>query len=364
MTTTPDRTARWEARLAEIRANDRWRRVRTLDAVSATRARLDGREVIVACSNDYLGLAGDPVVRAAAAGGGSTGSRLISGARPVHRALEDALEDWLGRRVLLFNSGWNANVGLLATVAEAGLRFGSDALVHASIIDGLRLGRAARVVLPHARPDAVPADLDAVVVESLYSMDGDIPDLRAYPRAPWLFVDEAHAIGALGPGGRGIAAAQGVVPDALVGTFGKAFGAFGAFVAGPDALISLLVNAARSFVFTTALPEPVAAMALAGLRAADDERRGRLAANTARLRRALRDLGWSPLGDAHVVPIVAGPAALPLAERLLARGVFAPAIRWPTVARGEERLRFTVSAAHTDDELDAVAEALGPRDAG
>jgi 8-amino-7-oxononanoate synthase len=355
-----DRTARWRARLDELRAQDLWRRVRTLEPRSATRAVLDGREVVVACSNDYLGLAAEPALRAAASGGGSTGSRLISGARPIHRELEDALEAWLGRRVLLFNSGWNANVGLLSTVAEAGLRFGSDALVHASIIDGLRLGRAERTILPHARPDAVPADLDAVVVESLYSMDGDVPDLAAYPRAPWLFVDEAHAIGALGPGGRGVAAAQGVEPDALVGTFGKAFGAFGAFVAGSDELIALLTNRARSFVFTTALPEPVAAMALAGLRLADDERRARLAANTARLRGALRDLGWEPLGDAHIVPIVAGPRAGVLAEQLVARGVFAPVIRWPTVERGRERLRFTVSAAHTADDLDTVAEALGP----
>lgn len=354
------RTARWEARLAEIRAMDRFRSVRTLRPTSATRGELGGRPVLVACSNDYLGLAFDPGVRAAARGGGSTGSRLISGARPVHRALEDALERWLDRRVLLFNSGWNANVGLLSTVGEAGTTFGSDALVHASIIDGLRLSKATRRILPHGRPDQVPPDLDAWVVESLYSMDGDIPDLAAYPRGPWSFVDEAHALGCLGPGGRGVAAAQGVVPDGLVGTFGKAFGAFGAFVAGSDALITLLENSARSFVFTTALPEPVAAMALAALGRADDERRGRLTANTTRLRRALRDLGWSPLGDAHIVPVVVGPGALALAARLLDRGVFAPAIRWPTVAAGRERLRFTVSAAHTDDELDAIAEALGP----
>jgi 8-amino-7-oxononanoate synthase len=356
----PARTARWAARLAEIRSHDRYRRVRTLTPLSATRALADGREVLVACANDYLGLAADPEVQAAARGGGSTGSRLISGARPVHRALEEALERWLGRRVLLFNSGWNANLGLFSTVAERGLRFGSDAFVHASIIDGLRLGKADRVVLPHADPAAVPEGLDGLVLETLYSMDGDIPDLRAYPTAPWLFVDEAHAIGCLGPGGRGVAAAQGIVPDGLVGTFGKAFGAFGAFVAGPEPLIELLVNAARSFVFTTALPEPVAAMALAGLARADDDLRGRLAQNAAHLRRSLRDLGWNPLGEAHIVPIVAGPEALALAARLLERGVFAPAIRWPTVAAGQERLRFTVSAAHTTSELDRIAEALGP----
>ena len=289
---------------------------------------------------------------------GARGSRLISGARPVHRQLEEALEAWLDRPVLLFNSGWNANVGLFSTVAERGMRFGSDALVHASIIDGLRLGRAERVILPHGEPP--DAALDAIACESLYSMDGDVPDLSRYPREPWLFVDEAHAIGALGPGGRGVAAAQGVVPDGLVGTFGKAFGAAGAFVAGSRPLVDLLVNSARSFVFTTAMPEPVAAMALAGLRLADDTRRERLAHNVRRLRQGLRDLGWSPLGEAHIVPIVAGPRALPLAARLLDRGVFAPAIRYPTVEAGRERIRFTVTAAFSDADVDTICAALGP----
>ncbi|MCB9699823.1 MAG: aminotransferase class I/II-fold pyridoxal phosphate-dependent enzyme [Alphaproteobacteria bacterium] len=316
--------------------------------------------MIVACSNDYLGLAWDPEVRAAAAGGGSGGSRLISGARPVHRQLEEAVGDWLGRPALLFNSGWNANLGVLQALGEAQTRIASDALNHASIIDGLRLSRAERIVVPHADPGAIPADVDAWVVEGLFSMDGDVPPLPAYPSGPLSVVDEAHAVGCLGPGGRGAAAMLGVEPDVIVGTFGKAFGAAGAFVAGPPALVDLLVNTARSFVFTTALPEPVAAMALAGLRRADDELRARLAANTERFRCALLQLGWTPLGDAHIVPVVVGPSAVALGRRLLEAGVFAPPIRWPTVARGQERIRFTVSAAHTPEQLDRVAEALGP----
>lgn len=334
--------------------------VRTLRPTGPTTGELDGREVIVACSNDYLGLAWDPEVRAAAAGGGSGGSRLISGARPAHRQLEEAVSDWLGRPVLMFNSGWNANLGLLQALGEPGVRVASDALNHASIIDGLRLSRAERLVVPHADPSTIPPEVDAWVVEGLFSMDGDIPPLATYPSGPLSVVDEAHAVGCLGPQGRGAAAMLGVDPDVIVGTFGKAFGAAGAFVAGPQPLVDLLVNAARSFIFTTALPEPVAAMALVGLRRADDERRERLAANTERFRCALHQLGWTPLGDAHVVPVVVGPRAVALAEDLLSAGVFAPAIRWPTVARGQERIRFTVSAAHTPEQLDRVAEALGP----
>ncbi|MCA9493273.1 MAG: aminotransferase class I/II-fold pyridoxal phosphate-dependent enzyme [Myxococcales bacterium] len=351
---------RAEERLDEIRAADRWRVVRTLRPTGPTTGEIDGRQVIVACSNDYLGLAWDPDVRAAAAGGGSGGSRLISGARPVHRQLEEVVGDWLGRPALLFNSGWNANLGLLQALGEPGARIASDALNHASIIDGLRLSRAERQVVAHADPSAIPRDTDAWVAEGLFSMDGDIPPFPGYPTGPLSVVDEAHAVGCLGPEGRGAAAMLGVEADVIVGTFGKAFGASGAFVAGPRPVIDLLVNTARSFVFTTALPEPVAAMALAGLRRADDALRERLAANTERFRCALHQLGWTPLGDAHVVPVVVGPGAMGLAERLLASGVFAPAIRWPTVARGQERIRFTVSAAHTPEQLDRVAEALGP----
>src|SRR5690606_28665697 len=151
-----------------------------------------------------------------------------SGTRPVHRQLEEALEAHFGRPALLFGSGWHANVAVFSTVCEAGDVVASDALNHASIIDGLRLGRAERGVLPPLRPDAVPAGARLVVVEGLFSMDGDVPALREYPSEPWLAVDEAHAVGCLGPGGRGVAAAQGVQPDLLVGTFGKAYGSAGA----------------------------------------------------------------------------------------------------------------------------------------
>lgn len=353
------RYARWAERLAAIAAAGRWRAVRALTPTGATTAVRDGRPIIVACSNDYLGLAWDDAVRAAAHGGGSGGSRLISGSRPVHHALEDALLARFGRPALVFPSGYQANLAVFSTVCGAGELVASDATNHASMIDGLRLSAARRAVVPHATPGAIPADAQLVAVEGLFSMDGDVPPLRDYPRGPWLAVDEAHAVGCLGPEGTGCAAMLGVVPDILIGTFGKAYGAAGAFVIGPPELRDLLINAGRSFIFTTATPEPVAAMALAGLRRADDALRARLAENTLRFRAGLRQLGWNPLGDHHIVPIVVGDRAVALAETLLERGVYAPAIRWPTVAAGQERIRFTVSAAHTAEQLDRVLDALG-----
>lgn len=357
------RYAPWRRRLDDIAAAGRTRTLIAVDPTGPTTARRDGRELIVACTNDYLGLAWHPDVRAAARGGGAGASRLIGGSRPVHHALEDALEAWFGRPALLFPSGWQANQALFSAAFGPDDVVASDQLVHASIIDGLRLSRARRVVVPHAEPAAIPADATAIAVEGLYSMDGDTPPLAAYPNGPWLFVDEAHAVGCLGPDGRGVAAAQGVAADAIVGTFGKALGAAGAFVVGPPELKALLVNAGRSFIFTTAPPEPVAAMALAAVRiaAGDAERRERLADRARRFRGHLRELGWSPLGSAHIVPVVVGPGVMDVAARLLDAGVLAPGIRWPTVPAGQERVRFTVSSEHTDAQLDRIAAALGPR---
>lgn len=346
-------------RVDAIRSAGRERRTVPLVPTGPTTATLDGREVIVACSNDYLGLAWDPEVQRAARGGGSGGSRLISGSRPMHAALEEALGDWLGRPALLFGSGYHANLAVFSTVCEAGDTVLSDAANHASIIDGLRLSRARRVVVPHAEPDGLSPDATLIAVEGLFSMDGDIPPLERYPTAPWLAVDEAHAVGCLGPEGRGAAAMRGVRPDIVIGTFGKAFGASGAFVSGPPELLALLVNAARTFIFTTAPSEQTVAVATAGLRRADEALRQQLAANVRRFRSALQELGWQPLGEAHIVPLVTGARTMALAARLRERGVFAPGIRWPTVPAGSERIRFTVSAAHTEAQLDRICDALG-----
>ncbi len=357
---TRDRTARWRARLDRIARAGRTRALRTLTPTGPVTGLLDGREVIVACSNDYLGLAWHPDVRGAARGGGAGASRLISGDRPAHRALEEELSRRYGQRALVFPSGYHANLAVFGTLCERGQRVASDALNHASIIDGLRLSRADRVVVPHADPAAIPPDADAIAVEGLYSMDGDVPPLDRYPAGPWLAVDEAHAVGTLGPDGLGAAEMLGVRPDVRIGTFGKAYGAAGAFVVAADPFVDLLINEGRSFIFTTAPPEPVVAMALAGLRAATSELRERLAANARRLRTALVQLGWDVRGAHHVVPVVVGHRAMALSRKLLGAGVFAPGIRYPTVPEGAERIRFTASAAHTEAQIDRIAEALGP----
>jgi 7-keto-8-aminopelargonate synthetase-like enzyme len=355
------RTTKWRERIEVIRSAGRHRVMRTFTPTGPTTARWNGREIVIACSNDYLGLAWDPEVRSATAGGGAGSSRLVSGTRPVHRALEEAVARWLGTEAaLVLPSGWHANVAVFSTIVGEGDTVASDALAHASIIDGMRLSKAKRIVVPHASPQAIPDDTTLVAIEGLFSMDGDRPPLDRYPSSPWLAVDESHAVGCIGPRGRGVAASLGLLPDVIVGTFGKAFGAAGAFVAGSADLIELLVNEARSFIFTTGMAEPVAAMALKGLERATDERRERLAHNVRRLRSALLSLGWSPLGDAHIVPIVTGPDTMHVAERMLERGVFAAGIRWPTVPAGQERIRLTVSAEHTAEQIDLVAESLGP----
>lgn len=347
----------WRVRLEAIADEGRTRRLRTLLPTSPTRAIFHGREVLVACSNDYFGLGWTQ--RSAGRGPGS--SRLISGTRPAHEALERALEEWLGMPALVFPSGFHANLAVFSTACIAGQRVASDALNHASIIDGLRLSRAERIIVPHADPTALPTHLDLVAIEGLYSMDGDVPPIADYPIDPWLAVDEAHAIGCLGPDGKGAAAAAGRTPDILIGTFGKAFGSAGAFVAGPQELKDLLINAGRSFIYSTALAEGLAQRSLDALRLIR-ERPGlrlRLAENASTLRRYLTQLGWNVLGDHHILPVLTTDHTMVVADRLLEHGVFAPAIRAPTVPPGLERIRLTVNAQHTDEDLDRIATAFG-----
>jgi len=357
----PGRYSRWTQRIADLQVAGLERTLRTLQPTSATTAMLDGQELVLACSNDYFGLAQDPRIQAAARGGGSGSSRLISGDRPHHRALEDELEDWLGQPALLFPSGFQANLAVFSTVCEPGQVIASDALNHASIIDGIRLSRSRKVIVPHCAPQHIPEDASLIALEGLFSMDGDRPPLPQYPSDPWLAVDEAHALGCLGPDGRGSAAAQGVQPDILIGTFGKAFGAAGAFVAGPAALKALLINSSRPFIYTTGPAEPVVAMARAALqhiRTHGAALREQLASNTTYLRDGLKQLGLHPLGDRHIVPIVFGSQAMQIAENLLAAGVLATGIRHPTVASGHERIRLTVSAKHSREQLNRILEGI------
>jgi 8-amino-7-oxononanoate synthase len=325
------------------------------------------------CSNDYLGLADREAPRGAS---GAGASRLVCGERQEHVDLEHAAAELVRQpAALVFTSGYAANVGVLSALAGPGDVIVSDALNHASIIDGARLSRARVVVVPHLDIGAVRSALAEprpgrafVVTESYFSMDADGPDLaglRAVADAAGaaLVVDEAHALGVFGPGGSGLAVDAGVVPDVVIGTFGKAFGAGGAFVAGADALVRWLWNRARSFVFSTGISPAVATAALANMRlaSAEPERRQRVVANAGAFRSRLAAVGVATLGFGPIVPWVLGEAgrAMAAAAELRARGLDVRAIRPPSVAPGTARLRLTVTAHHDADDLARAAHAIG-----
>jgi 8-amino-7-oxononanoate synthase len=324
------------------------------------------------CSNDYLGLA-ETLGRSAAAGAGA--SRLLGGDRAVHRELEAAAAGLVGAEdALVFSSGYAANLGLLSALAGPGDLIVSDALNHASIIDGARLSRARIHVVPHLDLPAVAAALALpragrafVVTESYFSMDADSPDLGALrhlcdAHGAALVVDEAHALGVLGPEGQGLCAAAGIEADALIGTFGKAFGAAGAFVAGSKDLTLWCWNRARSFVFSTAVSPSLAASALQGLALAraQPERRERVLGAAAALRGGMSRAGLPVVGYGPIVPWVVGEAhaAWALAERLRGQGLDVRAVRPPTVPVGTARLRLTVTAQHGPADLERALGAM------
>jgi 8-amino-7-oxononanoate synthase len=348
-------------------------------------APIDGPEcasLLHLCSNDYLGYrsAGrlaDFAQRAAEAhAAGSGASRLVTGEHEAHGALERAIAGWVGTdETLVFTSGYAANVGAIAALASEGDIIVSDALNHASIIDGCRLSRARCVVVPHNSLDDVRAALRRsegrrrwVVTESYFSMEGDGPDLRALrsicdEHDAALVVDEAHAVGSLGPEGRGLAAAVGVRPDVLVGTLGKALGAQGAFVAGSRDLCRWLWNRARSFVFSTGLSPLLAAIGLAAVDEARRDHAGRARLNgvTRQMREGLAARGiqvTSP--DGPILPIVLGSEELAVewSKRLRELGVLVQAIRPPTVPAGSSRLRLTTRADLRDEEIERAVDAL------
>jgi 8-amino-7-oxononanoate synthase len=374
-----------EAELEALTAMDRRRALPEAGGHSRVRVEVGGKPMVSLCSNDYLGLASHPALAAAAAeaaareGFGASASRLVSGDLPAHRALESALAAFLDRpSALVFPSGYQTNLGVLTALAGPDDLIVSDELNHASLVDGCRLSRASVAIYPHGDVRAARKLLAAegrfrrrlLVTESLFSMDGDAPGLAQLAEAAAdtdsiLVVDEAHAFGILGPGGRGLCADAGVSPDVLIGTLGKAAGTAGGFVSGAPALRDLLINRARTFIFTTALPPPVAAAATAviGLLAGPEGERRRALLTERRL--ALADelirsglVRRPPAGP--IIPIILGAdaRALAAAAGLRERGFFVPAIRPPTVPRGSSRLRVTVSAEHAPEDLTRFAAAL------
>lgn len=367
-------TERLDAHLDAIRAEGRWRSYRDFDAHGPRGDLIDPasaehRPVVSFASNDYLGLTTHPTVVAAAhealdrSGAGSGGSRLITGARPVHRHLEEALAAWKGTdRAVVFPTGYAANLGVLTALGTAGVRIVSDERNHASIIDGTRLARAEVAVWRHgdlAHLEQLVATGDGpvlVVADTVFSMDGDALDVAAVAEVcrrhrALLVLDEAHAV--LGPDPEPAVLAG--IEVVRVGTLSKTLGSLGGFAAASQRVADLLINVARSSIFTTALSPADAAAALAAVAVVcsdeGDRLRARLRRHTDRLR---------PGHPSPIVPVVVGSEhlALDAAARLLDAGLLVPAIRPPTVAPGTSRLRITFSASHTDDEVDHLLTTL------
>jgi 8-amino-7-oxononanoate synthase len=372
-------------RLAELESSGLRRRLRLIEGPQGAEVVLDGRPVLLLCSNNYLGLADHPRLRRAAAdaalslGTGAGASRLISGSMSIHAELESRLAEFKGTEAaLLFGSGYLANTGVIAALAQRGEVVFSDELNHASIIDGCRLAGAETFVYRHADTEhlewglrRVAGQAALIATDGVFSMDGDIaplPELVELARRHRcrLLVDEAHATGCVGPGGRGSVAAAGLTGevDVIVGTLGKALGGYGAYVCGRAETMDFLINSARPFIFSTAPPPPVVAAAQAALEILIEgpERVERLEQNAAALRAGLRAEGLEPIGsETQIVPLVIGEAddAMALCERLLAEGVFAQAIRPPTVPPGTCRLRLTTMATHRIADLQRAARMIG-----
>jgi len=372
--------------LGDVRSRHLYRRRRVIEGAHGVQARVDGRDVTVFCSNDYLGLATHPELQAALVaavrqqGVGSGASQLVTGYNRAHRDLEEELAEYLERpRALLLSSGYLANVGVISALMGRGDVICSDRLNHASLIDGMRLSHADVRRYAHAdmadlrrQLDGQPGRRRMIVSDGVFSMDGDVAplaELAATGRAQdaWLLVDDAHGLGVLGPQGRGAVAEAGLGLDEvpiLMATLGKSLGAAGAFVAGSEALIESLIQSTRTFIFSTAPPPAVAEAARKGLQLIREEtwRREHLHSLVGYFREAAARLGL-PLAESRtpIQPLILGEesVALAVSEKLLQSGYLVTAIRPPTVPRGTARLRITLSAAHDEQEVDGLLEALG-----
>ena len=346
---------------------------------------IDGKQYLGFASNDYLGIAADPrleetVAKTISLGGwGSGASPLIVGRSAMHAELERRLATLVNREAaILFPTGFAANAGTIPALVGKGDVVFSDAKNHASIIDGCRLSGAQKVIYPHANVQQLEdlltqyasAGRKLIVTDALFSMDGDVAPLAdlaelARRHHAMLMVDEAHALGVVGPEGRGAAAEAGVGDDVdvIVGTLSKSLGSHGGFVAGSPKLVDYLANRARSYVFSTASPVAAAAAGLAALGILRDEpdRRQRLLASADRLRLQLSEQGFVVGKSSHqIVPVVLGEASVTVefAAQLKARGFWVPCIRPPTVPKGESCLRISLSSVHSDAQIDALIEAL------
>ncbi|WP_438958725.1 8-amino-7-oxononanoate synthase [Porticoccus sp.] len=375
-----------QARLDQRQIDNLYRRRHLLQSAQNSIVQVDGKTCVAFCSNDYLGLASHPAVIDSMRRGvetygvGSGASHLVYGHSQEHHALEEELAAFTGRpRALLFSTGYMANLGAIRALVDKGDHVYQDRLNHASLLDGGLASNAPCQRYRHAdvgdltrRLGKAEKGRKLVVTDGVFSMDGDLAPLPALARAcaeqdGWLMVDDAHGFGVLGKNGGGLAEHYGLgVTDVpvLVGTLGKAFGTFGAFVAGSDALIETLIQYARTYIYTTALPPSVAAATRISLKILRREtwRREKLVSLIERFRAGIDELGLELLNSpTPIQPVLLHDDALcyRVGEGLRARGFLVGAIRSPTVPVGRARLRITLCAEHTDDQVDALVESIG-----
>ena len=371
--------------LAIRKQKNLYRSRQVIDGPQGVETQIDGTSFLSFCSNDYLGLANHPQVIAAfhqgldEYGAGSGAAHLITGHSRAHQQLEEELAGFVQRpRALLFSTGYMANLGVMQALLGRGDRVFQDRNNHASLLDGARLSGARLARYRHAdvtdlaaRMRAAPAGEYLLATDGVFSMDGDIAPLAglagvAAQHAAWFMVDDAHGLGVVGPQGRGSVAQAGLGLDQvpiLMGTLGKAFGSFGAFVAGSEELIETLIQQARTYIYTTASPPAVAVATRAALKLVREEdwRREHLAALVRRFRAAAAQLGLGLAdSDTPIQPLLVGDAgtALQFSEALRGQGILVTAIRPPTVAEGAARLRITFSAAHSEAQVDRLLDAL------
>jgi glycine C-acetyltransferase len=372
--------------LSALRAEGLYRSMRVITGAQRSRVELDGKEVLLLCSNNYLGLADHPALKRAAVEGaafgtGSGASRLVSGTMELHDRLEARIACFKGtERALLFNSGYAANTGIISALVGRGDAIFSDRLNHASIVDGAQLSRAGFYRYPHRDMAVLERMLEErggkgrrlIVTDGVFSMDGDMAPLErlvqlAKRHNALLMVDDAHGSGVLGESGRGSAELCGVMDgiDIHMGTLGKGFGSFGAYAAASGEICDYLVNKARSFIFSTSLPPAVLAASLAAIDLVDSpegaQLRDRLAANVTHFKKRLTAAGFQTMGsETQIVPIFVGPAkaTMEYSRQLLEQGLFVQGIRPPTVPAGSCRLRCTIMATHMEEELEQAVDTI------
>jgi 8-amino-7-oxononanoate synthase len=375
------------AELDKSRAEGLYRTLRSVTSAQGPRIQLDGREFLNFSSNDYLGLANDPVLKQAGVeaiekyGVGAGASRLVSGNLYPYEDLERRLAAFKAKETaLVFSSGYAANVGTIAALVGERDVVILDKLDHASIIDGARQSGATIRVYPHKNLKKLEAILQQsgtsrrtlVVTETVFSMDGDLAPLAEIVElkekyGAWLMIDEAHATGLYAKNRRGLAEAAGVEDkiDVTLGTLSKALGCLGGFVAGSHVLIDFLRNRARSLIYSTALPPAVCAASVAAvdfvMSERGQERRDRLWRNVSLMKNGLSALGIQNESRSPIIPIIIGDegAAVEASRRLYERGIFVPAIRFPTVPKGKARLRVTVTAAHEQSDIEQFLTEFG-----